>query len=117
MKRTLASWLYQELHQCRNNFLHGNPVERANLLLPLSGRTILEYAAPLYRLALTAFLPLTYGKPIPPASDAQAFGAYIAEHMDFMDPQHRSEEAILTAKEPPKQPSVRHRRVATGPSP
>jgi hypothetical protein len=111
VKRTLASWLYQALHECRNNFLHGNPVERANLILSVSRRTIFEYAAPLYRLALTAFLPLTYGKLMPPASDAKAFGAYIAEHMEFMDPQRRTEEAILTANEPPSQPSIRHRRV------
>jgi hypothetical protein len=33
-KRTLASWLYQKLHDCRNDFLHGNPVERRRLTLP-----------------------------------------------------------------------------------
>ena len=29
VKRTLASSLYQVLYECRNNFLHGNPVESA----------------------------------------------------------------------------------------
>jgi hypothetical protein len=97
VKRTLASWLYQALYWCRNNFLHGNPVEHANLILPVSGRTVFEYAAPLYRIALTAFLPLTYGKAMPPSSDARAFGAYIADRMEFMGPQRRTEEAMLTA--------------------
>jgi hypothetical protein len=31
VKRTLASWLYKVLYECRNDFLHGNPVERSNL--------------------------------------------------------------------------------------
>jgi hypothetical protein len=30
VKRTLE-WLYQVLYECRNDFLHGNPVERSNL--------------------------------------------------------------------------------------
>lgn len=63
MKRTLASWLYQVLYECRNDFLHGNPVERSNLILATPQRTIFEYAAPLYRIALTAFLPLGVGQP------------------------------------------------------
>jgi hypothetical protein len=41
VKRTLASWLYQ----ARNNFLHGTPVERGALVLPVFGRTVFEYAA------------------------------------------------------------------------
>ena len=112
VKRSLASWLYQKLYDCRNDFLHGNPVERGDLVLPISNRTVFEYAAPLYRLALTAFLPLTHDKPMPSSSDTQAFGAYIVEHMEFMDPQRRIEEAILTANQPPNQKTVRHRRVS-----
>lgn len=65
VKRTLASWLVETLYVCRNDFLHGNPVDRSTLLLATPQRTIFEYAAPLYRIALTAFLPLTYDAPIP----------------------------------------------------
>jgi hypothetical protein len=104
IKRTLASWLYQALYQCRNDFLHGNPVARADLFLPASGRTVFEYAAPLYRIALTSFLPLTLAKPAPPASDAEAFGAYIAARMAFRDPQKRAEEALRTAVQPASSP-------------
>lgn len=97
VKRTLASWLYQVLYECRNDFLHGNPVERGNLVLATPQRTIFEYAAPLYRIALTAFLPLTYGAPMPSADDPKAIGAYMADHMDFMEQQENAEEALLTA--------------------
>lgn len=116
MKRTLASWLYQFLHDCRNDFLHGNPVEHSNLILPTSQRTILEYAAPLYRIALTAFLPLTYGVPMPSSKDAQAFGAYIADRMAFMGPQESAEEALLTATRPPTGRAARRARM-TPPAP
>lgn len=110
VKRTLASWLYQALYDCRNDFLHGNPVDRATLMLPLPQRTVFEYAAPLYRLALTSFLPLVYAKPMP-NEDAKAIGAYIAERMEYMGPQEFAEEALLTATRPPPQPGPTRSRV------
>ncbi|RST86394.1 hypothetical protein EJC49_10420 [Aquibium carbonis] len=116
VKRTLASWLYQVLYECRNDFLHGNPVERSNLFLPTPQRTIFEYAAPLYRIALTAFLPLRHAFPMPSSEDARAFGAYIADRMDFMGPQKSAEEALLTATRPPAGRAARRTRV-TRPAP
>lgn len=110
VKRTLASWLYQALYDCRNDFLHGNPVDRAKLMLPLPQRTVFEYAAPLYRLALTSFLPLVYAKPMP-SEDAKAIGAYIAERMEYMGPQEFAEEALLTATRPPPQPEPTRSRA------
>ncbi|PDS58830.1 MULTISPECIES: hypothetical protein [Rhizobium] len=115
-KTKVTSWLYQVLYECRNDFLHGNPVERSNLVLTTPQRTIFEYAAPLYRIALTAFLPLTYDAPMPPATDAVALGAYIADHMDFMGPQKSAEDALLTATRPPAGPAARRARV-TRPAP
>lgn len=96
---TLASWLYEQLNACRNDFLHGNPVEHTSLVLTTPQRTIFEYAAPLYRIALTAFLPLTYGVPMPSSDDAEAFSAYIGNRMDFTAPQRNAERALLTANQ------------------
>jgi hypothetical protein len=76
---------------------------------------IFDFAAPLYRLALTAFLPLTYDRPMPPASEPKTLSAYIAERMEFMDPQEHAEEAILTATQPPA-PSLARRSGATRPA-
>ncbi|GMV63761.1 MAG: hypothetical protein AMXMBFR74_29280 [Parvibaculum sp.] len=101
VKRTLASWLYQMLHECRNEFIHGNPVERGSLFLDIPQRTIFEFAAPLYRIALTAFLPLTYDIPTPSVDDPNAFGAHIVDRMDFIGPQKGAEEALLTATRRP----------------
>lgn len=110
VKRTLASWLYQALYECRNDFLHGNPVQRSNLVLSTPQRTIFEYAAPLYRIALTAFLPITHAAPMPPADDPQDFGDYIADSIGFMEPQRNAEEALLTATRPPAQRGARFPR-------
>jgi hypothetical protein len=110
-RRTLASWLIQTLYDCRNDFLHGNPVERSTLLLATPQRTIFEYAAPLYRIALTAFLPLAYEAPKPSATDAEAFGRYIVDRMTFMDPQKTAEEALLTATQTPPDPGTRRPRI------
>ena len=86
--RPLASWLYRALYDCRNNFLHGNPVEPDGLRLPDSTRTVIEVAAPLYRLALTAFLPLTFDRDMPADSDTEALETYL-DYLDYLDPPRR----------------------------
>ena len=55
---TLPSWLYLRLHSVRNGYLHGNPVDSTTLHVPTVGRLLADFAAPLYRMALTAFLDL-----------------------------------------------------------
>lgn len=95
--RTLASWLYQELYERRNDFLHGNPVEYRNLNMPTPQRWISDYAAPLYRIALTAFLDLTHTSPVPSTDDSKGFGAFVNDQMNFMEPQKKAEKALLTA--------------------
>jgi hypothetical protein len=114
--RTTASWIYQSLYRCRNEFLHGNPVERADIMLETPVRTVLEYAAPLYRLALTAFLPLTYDDAPPPAADVKGVAGYISGLMDFRAPQKAAEQALLTAIRPPVTTPLPRNRV-TRPAP
>lgn len=96
-ERSLASWLYQRLYDCRNDFLHGNPVERSNLMLPASRKNISEYAASLYRIALTAVLPLAYNRSIPSIEDLEAPGADNAGKRSFTEPQELAEKALMTA--------------------
>jgi hypothetical protein len=117
-KRTLGSWLYQGLYNRRNDFLHGNPVSQADLRLSASGRNLFDYAAPLYRLALTSFLPLAFSRSMPPMTDPEAFGGYLANHLEFFDPQHTFEEALLTARERPCETDglARSRRRRGGPA-
>ena len=55
---TLPSWLYLRLNSIRNDYLHGNAVDSGTLQVPGIGRILADFAAPLYRMALTAFLGL-----------------------------------------------------------
>jgi hypothetical protein len=52
----LACWIYGEIYQARNDFLHGNPITPKRLTIEKSGRVLSNYTAPLYRLALTGLL-------------------------------------------------------------
>jgi hypothetical protein len=61
----------------------------------------LHFAAPLFRLALSAALDLKFSEALPGAADAEGFGCYIGRRMDFHAPQRFSEDAILAADEPP----------------
>jgi hypothetical protein len=114
INRTLGSWLYQALYDRRNDFLHGNPVAHADLQFSGSGRNLFEYAAPLYRLALTGFLPLVFTRTMPSRGDAEAVGSYIAEHSAFSRPQRMFEEALLTADAASQGHQVRHSRGIDG---
>jgi hypothetical protein len=97
-RRTLACRLYGEIYKARNAFLHGNPVTPRLLLARNTKRSLFQYAAPLYRMALTGFLPLVRSGPIPSSDDAEAFGAYIAEFICFKKYQETIERGLLTAR-------------------
>lgn len=72
IRRIAPCWLYGEIHRARNNFLHGNPVKPARLIVKRARRSVFQYAAPLYRMALAGFLPLTWSRPSPSTKDIQA---------------------------------------------
>jgi hypothetical protein len=101
-RRTRASWIYWHLYKARNDFLHGNPVSRRGLVLNGSKRNLFDYAGPLYRLALTAFLDLAFAKPMPRARNAAEFGEYIVNRSNFLSYQRAIEEGLLTARAKPQ---------------
>lgn len=95
-RRSIACWVYGEIYKARNDFLHGNPISENRLTVKRSKRNLFYYAAPLYRLALTAFLPLSWSDPAPPKHDAEKLGRYIAERADFHSYQRTIERALYT---------------------
>lgn len=97
-KRVAACWLYSLIHQLRNDFIHGNPVDRKKIVLPGTKGALWMHAAPLYRLMLTAYLPLKFARPLPPLSDPMAFAAVASERIDFLRHQKLMEEAVRSAK-------------------
>jgi hypothetical protein len=97
-RRALGAWLYGELYRARNDFLHGNPVSPRRLTIRGSGQNLFRYAAPLYRMALTAFLKLTWSKPFPALSDPRKFGRVAAERSEFLGFQKSVEKGLLSAR-------------------
>ena len=55
---TLPNRLYLRLYDVRNDYVHGNPITSEALCVPGTERILADFAAPLYRMALTAFLGL-----------------------------------------------------------
>jgi hypothetical protein len=110
-RRTAACWLYGEIHCARNDFLHGNEVTPAHLRIRNGEHNLFELAAPLYRLALTAFLPLSSSGPLPSVSDTEAFAAEIVRQSSFDHYQGTAEKAILLARGIDPDRGIRERRA------
>jgi hypothetical protein len=94
-QKQLATWICKKVYDLRNDFLHGNDVEGSALML--NGKVIIDFAACLYRLALTGFLDLHFNVPTPPGEDAEALGAFINQRLRFNRFQAAYEDALLTA--------------------
>lgn len=116
---TCASWLYEKLYRCRCDFLHGNPVEQNDLRIDPCGRMVTEFAAPLYRAALAAFLDvgpttLSVNDDVPEQANLPNETIDFDKHqnkilhtlyetMDFDKHQELVENALLSACPPPDQ--------------
>ena len=109
--RALPSWLYQRLNDERNTFLHGNPINKRQLLLPKTKCNIMEFAAPLYRMALTSFLDLRWKRELPPMEDIKAFAAACSERINFDSYQREIEISIAMSRGyEPSHAAVRRKR-------
>lgn len=114
-RRPLPSWLYQQLNDARNDFLHGNPIKKRRLLLPGTKRGLVDFAAPLYRMALTSFLDLGWKGELPPMEDSKAFARACSERFTFDRYQSEVEVAIAMSRgyEPSHAAARRERRRRT----
>jgi len=109
-RRTLACWLYGEIYDARNQFLHGNVVSQNRLIVKKADRSLFQFAAPLYRMALTGFLPLSCPDLVSSNDDLKALGEYIAASVGFRSYQKTIEEGLLTARgEDSTRPTLRKR--------
>jgi len=94
-KRLLPVWLYGELNRARNDFLHGNAITGSRLIVSPGKRPLHLYAAPLFRMALTAFLDLRMERPAP-REDETEYTAYLKYQHNFGGYQRDIEAAIST---------------------
>jgi hypothetical protein len=96
----LAGEIYGRLNEVRNDFLHGNPVNEDTLKFKTSQRPVMAFAAPLFRLALTAFLDLRMPEGAPEAANVEAYASHIDKRLTFKRAQGLMEDAILKADDP-----------------
>lgn len=97
-RRNLACWVYDRMYQCRNDFLHGNPVDVANLVIRQSRRPLVSVAPILFRLGLTSFLQLHWSEEAPPGNDVDAFADWYSRRYSFIAPQRTVEEALQLSR-------------------
>jgi hypothetical protein len=103
VRTNLVGATYERLYRARNDFIHGNALTDETLRLEKSGQQVQWFAAPLFRLALTAFLDL-YAREIASESTDEDWGRQIARRMEVRRHQQLSEEAILASDLPPRIP-------------
>ncbi len=96
----LPCWTYGELLQARNDFLHGEPIGLDRLQIASSGRTLYNFAAPVYRLCLTAFLGLKAYGPRPSLSDYESAARFVSWGMDIEQGRRNMERALGKILEP-----------------
>jgi hypothetical protein len=84
------------IYDLSNDYLHGNDAAGPSLMLN-DKKAIIDFAACLYRLALTGFLGLEFSEPTPPPDNKEAVAEFNSRRMAFHKPQWLIEAAILTA--------------------
>lgn len=95
VRKNLACWLYEQIYNCRNDFLHGNRVGQRRLHLPGSRRLMTNHAPTLFRLALSSFLSLAWKEP--PAGEEEDWGRWVeydAQREGFRRQQTIHEQAL-----------------------
>lgn len=100
--RSLACWIYGEMYQARNAFLHGEDVGNERLLFP-AGRFMVEFAAPLYRMALAQHLGLFSDQQFAEGASLDEMFAEIDRHQRFERTQRQIEQALRVATDPPEE--------------
>jgi hypothetical protein len=94
--RILPCAIYSRIHRARNDYLHGNRVTDVQLSVEPFGRFLSDYAAPLYRMALTGFLGLQFEEQPPDCKDVKAHDAFESRKFDYEHYQDELESAIAT---------------------
>jgi len=90
-----AGKLYERLYRLRNDFIHGNSFTSKKLKLK-SRKSVLFFASPLFRLALTAFLELDFSQ-TEAADDENRRWKVVW----LRQPQRNAEAAVLMAEQVP----------------
>ena len=108
-RRARPCKVYERLYRMRNDFIHGNPVNRMSRLFRADGIILHKAAAPLYRMALAATMGVRLD-----LEEPEDIVEYVKYHFTVVEPFYRfqdeMEEAIVRAL-PPKGGDRRRSRL------
>jgi hypothetical protein len=99
--RNLGCFIYSRMNAARNDYLHGNPVSDVQLNNAPFERFIPEFAAPLYRMALTGFLGLQFDEQPPTSGEQKAHDDWVDRWCEYTKYQRDVEAAIATFNSSP----------------
>ncbi len=74
--------------------MHGNPISKRALRLRKTEFSLVDFAEPLYRLALTPFFNLSWKGELPPEEDTDAYVRTFEESLEFDNYQRDAEIAV-----------------------
>jgi hypothetical protein len=92
---SLPVWLFGEINHLRNDTLHGNPIQPGRLIVAPGRRAISMYAAPLYRMMLTAYLDLKLA-PRKPVTGLTSYENYRQSQFESAEYQQHIEAGLST---------------------
>ena len=96
--RKKAQEVCRAIYRRRNDFLHGNPIDVDTVQLLMTRDSLFGAAAPLFRMALAAFLGLEREAPRSPLDEVDNLAKEIAADAAFLDYQEDFETAILQCR-------------------
>lgn len=93
--RSLPVWLFGEITFLRNDALHGNPMPPGRLIMAPAKQPLHMFAAPLYRMILTAYLDLRLA-PRKPVGGRTKNESFRLDHFESGEYQRDIEAALST---------------------
>ena len=96
--RKKAQEVCRAIYNRRNDFLHGNPIDVDSVEPLMSRDSLFGAAAPLFRMALAAFLGLERERPRSPLDDVENLAKEIAAETAFLECQKDFETAMLRCR-------------------
>jgi hypothetical protein len=92
---TLPVWLFGEINLLRNDALHGNTMSPGRLIVPPAKQPLHMFAAPLYRMILTAYLDLKLA-PRKPDTGLTKYENFRLDHFESGEYQRHIEAGLST---------------------
>lgn len=92
---SLPVWLFGEISHLRNDALHGNPMSPSRLVVVPAKQPLHVFAAPLYRMILTAYLDLKLA-PRKPVGGLTSYENFRLGHFESAEYQRQIEAGLST---------------------